>query len=230
MKNSTISRAIMLATLFAPVAAHGKPQAADKPEETQPPATGTAQPAPTPRSDEPKPVRPGNGQLAETDLAALAHFHHVNVMEIDLGKMAQAKGSAKVKAYGKMLARDHTRIDRGLVDFAKQRRITIPAAKPKDDAEAAEMKTAMETMDRLQGLDGEAFDREFMMTMIADHERELPKLDTAIANAGDMKLRAALKKAQPLMKKHLDQARKLAPDQARATATAPPPTTNKARK
>ena len=168
------------------------------------------------------------GELTAADLVSLAHFHHVNQMEIGMGNMAQQRGTSRVKSYGKMLVRDHTRLDRGLVAFAKKKKIAIPADHPKNDTEAAAMKAAMAKMSQLESLDGEAFDREFLTMMVADHQRELARLDTAIANANDAKLRAVLKQAQPLLKKHFTLARKLQSEAPNlATATAPPRTSNK---
>jgi putative membrane protein len=214
MKRLTITRAILIATLVAPLAAYGTPPTTDRPtaDHTHQPATDTATPSTAP-----------TGELAEADLAALAHFHHVNAMEIDMGKMAQEKGTAKVKAYGKMLVRDHIKMDKDLVGFAKLRKLTIPEDQPKTDAERMEMKQAMDAMERLKTLEGAAFDADFSAMMVKDHQKELAKLDTAIANAGDAKLRMTLKKAQPVMKKHFAQAQKLAPEGAdSATAKAAP--------
>jgi putative membrane protein len=196
----SLCRAAVVAALAAPLVAYGSP-----PEE---PAAA-------------------KGELTPGDLISLAHFHHVNQMEIGMGNMAQARGTARVKSYGKMLVRDHTRLDRGLVRFAKQRKITIPADRPRDDAEAAAMKAAMEKMSQLESLAGEAFDREFLALMVSDHQTELARLDTAIANATDARLRGVLKQAQPLLEKHFTQAKKLLPDMANeATASAPPPPTS----
>ena len=50
-------------------------------------------------------------KLSDADMAILAHLHHVNLMEIDIGKLAQTKGTAPVKRYGEMLVKDHQQAD-----------------------------------------------------------------------------------------------------------------------
>jgi putative membrane protein len=199
MMKRCLSRAAVVAALVAPLAAYGSP-----PDET------------------------AKSELSPTDLAELAHFHHVHQMEIGMGNMAQQRGTARVKPYGKMLVRDHTRLDRALVDVAKKKKLAIPEDKPRNDAEAAEMKAAMEKMSQLESLEGEAFDRAFLAIVVSDHQKELARLDTAIANANDTRLRAAFKQTQPKLEKHLAQAKKLQNGEpSQATATAPPPRTNK---
>lgn len=46
------------------------------------------------------------------DLEIVAHSNHVNLMEIDMGKLAKKLGTAKVKAFGVMLVKDHTAANR----------------------------------------------------------------------------------------------------------------------
>ena len=52
----------------------------------------------------------------------MAHYHGVNQLEIDLGNAAAKKGSTDgVKAYGKMLVKDHTDAEnKALMAMAKK--------------------------------------------------------------------------------------------------------------
>src|SRR5882762_481250 len=52
------------------------------------------------------------GKLSDGDVKIIAHVHHVNQMEIDLGKIAQRTGTASVKNYAETLERDHQSADK----------------------------------------------------------------------------------------------------------------------
>jgi len=171
--------------------------------------------------------QPTKTVLTDDEIKAVAHFHHVNQMEISMGKLAAANGTTKVKAYGKMLLRDHTKGDRDLMALAKRDHLDVPADQPRDDEEARIEKDAMDTMDRLKTLKGVAFDSEFLAAMRAGHERELVRMDQSIAIAKDTKVLALFKKTKPVLQRHADKAKALL-DQATTTtgektkATAPP--------
>ena len=166
--------------------------------------------------NDPAPTKPAvNGKqptkaaLTDDEIKSLAHFHHVNQMEISMGKLAAANGTTKVKAYGKMLLRDHTKGDRDLMALAKRDQIDVPADQPRDDEEARIEKDTMATMDRLKTLKGKAFDSEFLAAMREGHERELVRMDQSIAIAKDTKVLALFKKTKPVLQRHADKAKAL---------------------
>src|SRR5262245_40601079 len=74
-------------------------------------------------------------KLGEPELKIVSHLHHVNMMEIDLGNVAQRSGTAPVKKYAEMLVTDHQMADKLLTKFAKDRGTAmIPAKKPETEA------------------------------------------------------------------------------------------------
>jgi putative membrane protein len=151
-------------------------------------------------------------KLADDDVKLVAHIHHVNMMEIDMGKLAQKMGSAGgVKSYGATLIKDHTDGDKDLSAFARTRGL---AAIPADDgASHADMKAKMA---ELQKLKGPEFDRQFLTMMQADHQTEIAKLTTAMPNIKDKELQTKMKDLQPVLQRHADAAR----DLLKATPTA----------
>jgi len=160
----------------------------------------------------------GKEKLAETDLQNLAHFHHVNQLEIDAGKMAQKQGSTQaVKAYGQMLVRDHQSADKDLMSFAKKHGITIPMDKPKDEAAQKDQKDEKEAMAHLKTLKGSEFDTAFLQQMVQDHEKALAQIDTAIGAAQNQDLATIFKDIKPALQKHADQARDLQKTNAQAS-------------
>jgi predicted outer membrane protein len=174
---------------------------ADKtPTDTKTPATGT--------TTDTKDTK--NAKLADADVKIIAQLHHVNQMEIDMGKAAQKSGTASVKSYGETLVKDHQSNDKDLTAFAKTHKVnTIPAYKPETDAEKQEHKDMMAKMAQLKTLKGADFDKEFLTTMAADHDKVLARIDVAIGAATDTDLQNMLKAVKPVLQRHADQARDL---------------------
>jgi putative membrane protein len=152
----------------------------------------------------------GKAKLSADDVKIVAHLHHLNLMEIDLGKAAQKSSNASVKSYGDTLVTDHGSADKDLMAFAKAHKLNmIPAEKPQTDAERQEKKEMAAAMARVKALRGAEFDREFLNMALTDHEKELTKIDTAIGSASNPDLQALLRDYKPVLQRHADQARNL---------------------
>jgi len=166
----------------------------------------------TSKSDTGAPSDPANktAKLSDGDAKIVAHLHHVNQMEIDVGKVAQKSGTTAVKNYGATLVTDHQSADKDLAAFATSHKLaTIPADKPQADADKQEEKDMGSQMMKLKTLKGADFDREFLNMMAAGHEKELAKIDVAIGGATDPDLQTMLKSVKPVLQRHADQARDL---------------------
>jgi putative membrane protein len=175
-----------------------------------------------------------SAKLSDSDVKIIAHLHHVNQMEIDLGKAAQKNGTANVKSYGATLVTDHQTNDKDLTAFAKSHKLaTIPADKPQTDADKTDEKDMSAKAAKLKALKGADFDREFLNMMAMDHDKELTKVDTASGSASNPDLQAILKATKPVLQRHADQARDLQknppqamnPSMTPASPTAPAPST-----
>jgi putative membrane protein len=113
-------------------------------------------------------------KLSDSDLQDMAFVHHVNQMEIDMGKVAQRKGSTQaVKDYGKMLVKDHQSADKDLMALAKKDHAKIPMFKPTDEADQKEMKDDKQMAAQVKTLTGEAFDKAVLDMMDQGHEKVL---------------------------------------------------------
>jgi putative membrane protein len=157
-------------------------------------------------------------KLSPADLAIVAHLHHVNQMEIDMGKMAQKQGTAAVKKYGDMLVTDHSTADKNLLAMAKARGITtIPEDKPATEADKQQHQKQMEKMAKLKTLKGADFDREFLPAMVEGHEGELTKTEPSIAMANDQEVKKTLENRKPSLQRHADNARELLKNNPQAT-------------
>lgn len=165
-------------------------------------------------------------KLTPADLAIVAHVHHVNVMEIDLGKLAQKQASAAaVKKYGEMLVREHGASDKTVAAFAKARgTAVIPVDKPDTEADRKQAQASTDRVTKLKTMKGADFDRELLAMMVEDHDREVAKTDNAIAAATDPDLKKLLGDYRPVLQRHADSARDLLKTLGEATKPAPPKT------
>jgi putative membrane protein len=144
------------------------------------------------------------------DIEALAQLHHVNEVEVKLGKLAKQNGKSKqVKAYGEVLVRDHTLADKQLRSFAKHKNIelTLPAAKSPE--EQAEREASMDAAKRLETLKGEEFDVEFTQMMVDDHTRAVNLVQTTLTSTQNAKVHALLTRLLPVLEEHLRLARSI---------------------
>src|SRR5947208_5896052 len=88
-------------------------------------------------------------KLSEAELQVMAHYHHVNQIELDLGKLAQKRGSTQaVKDYGKTLVTDHGQGDKDMLALAKKHHQTIPKEVAVTDDDKKEAKDAKAMADR----------------------------------------------------------------------------------
>jgi len=150
------------------------------------------------------------GKIGATDLQVMAQMHHVNQMEIDMGKVAQTKGATQaVKDYGKMLVTDHQSADKDMLAFAKKNGATIPMYKPTDEADQKDEKDNKEMAAHMKTLKGADFDKEFLSMMVQGHEKVLAKMDSQMGSIQNDELKTMLQNVKPTIQKHADQARDL---------------------
>jgi putative membrane protein len=82
-----------------------------------------------------------------------------------LGKLAAKQASSRnVKDFGQTLATDHGKAKDEAVSIAQQLNVEPPDGL-KDEAK--------EEMDKLKGMSGHAFDREFVSLMVKDHKKDI---------------------------------------------------------
>ena len=120
--------------------------------------------------------------------------------EIMLGQLAQQRGaSAGTRAFGQTLVQDHTQAKEQASALAEKMGVTPPTTP---------MPEASHEAQKLQGLSGAAFDREFARYMVTDHrkdigdfQRQADKHDGAVSQLAHQTL--------PTLHKHLDMALKL---------------------
>ena len=139
--------------------------------------------------------------------AFLERLHHINQMEIKLGKLAQQNGQSQdVKSYGDMLIRDHTAMDQKLKTYVQSRNYELTTPKPLNNVERKAMAAETATMDKLQSLTGVAFDACFLAHMVGDHDMALGKVQAAQQSFTEGEVATLLQQASQSVTAHRQQA------------------------
>ncbi|HEU4851143.1 MAG TPA: DUF4142 domain-containing protein [Telluria sp.] len=140
--------------------------------------------------------------LGKTDRKAIMDMAMANMAEVEMGKMAVAKGSSEeVKTFGQQMIDDH---GKGLADvqaLAQAKGVTLPA-----DLDAKHRKEA----DRLNAMSGAAFDKAYMdRAGVRDHRKVNGDLANIQAAARDPDVKALAAKMKPVVQQHLTSAQQI---------------------
>jgi len=128
----------------------------------------------------------------------LAQMHQTNLMEIELAKMAQEKGSINgVRAYANQLVQDHTSLDQMVISMAQKS--GNRAAVGRSAHESAQEKTLEK---KLKSANGAKFDKLFLQQANSDHESLILKLQQDREDASDDELEALIDKTIPILEQH----------------------------
>lgn len=113
----------------------------------------------------------------EDDSEFLVDQAEINLAEIELGKLAQQKGTnPEVKKFGKMLVDEHTKAASEVSALAKAKNFTLPTSLTEDGQEE------YKKLNEKSGLD---FDKKFVDMMVDGHEKAIDKLQKASKDATD---------------------------------------------
>jgi len=136
----------------------------------------------------------------ERDTAMKIEQSHLG--EIDLARLAKQQASSRdVKSYGGMIEDDH---NGALKDIQKvMTKNGVPESTHSKPAEG------QENLSNLQKMSGAEFDREFMNTMVSDHQKTLEDLRSALTSVQNADLKDYINDLIPKVQKHLDKAQDL---------------------
>jgi putative membrane protein len=166
----------------------------------------------------PPPSAPSADERRTAELLAMLHQDNQN--EIQLGKLAQERGQSKgVKQYGSMLVRDHTEADQKINDYAGRKNINLGS---ENEAAKKVAETGQQALEKLRGLEGNAFDREFASVMVRAHEEAVTLVKEGRQEVSDPELKTLLGKLQPVLEKHLEHAKTLQTGRAAASSEEEP--------
>lgn len=137
----------------------------------------------------------------EDDSEILVDAAETDMEEIEIGKLAQQKGTdAEVKSFGKMLVDDHTKSAEELKAFAGKKQISLPLVNTEDGQEA------YNDLNKKTGLD---FDKKFAQMMVDGHEKAIKNMEKASKDAADEEIRVWAANKIPTLTAHLEHAKKL---------------------
>ena len=121
--------------------------------------------------------------------------------EVQLGELAQQKASSqKVKDFGAMMVRDHSKMNDELKQLAASKNITLPPAPGEDH---------MDHIKKLSEKSGKEFDKDYMKMMVDDHKDDIDKFEKCSKDAKDPELQALATKSLPILREHYDAAKKI---------------------
>lgn len=121
--------------------------------------------------------------------------------EVKLGQLAADMGSSQgVRDFGQMLVDDHGKAKQQVAQVATSMGVAVS-----DDA----MPEANLEYDKLMGMKGAAFDKEFVSYMVDDHKKDIDKFQQEANSADPAQVTDLAKQTLPTLQKHLDTAKSL---------------------
>lgn len=134
------------------------------------------------------------GTLHKKDVKFLVEAASSSRMKIELGQLAQQKGSTQeIRDYGAMMVQDHTKASEELKALVASKGASFPdTLMPKHRA----------LMDRLNGLEGVEFDKAYMNVMRDAHENDIDEFEDETKDARDPDVRAFATKQLPVLQGH----------------------------
>lgn len=140
----------------------------------------------------------GGTSLDAADRKFVTEAASGGMTEVELGKLAQQQAAnAQVKEFGSRMAQDHAKANEELKRIADAKGVPVPAqpdAKHQKDIE------------RLRGLSGAAFDREYMKHMVADHKKDVAEFQKESRSAKDNEVKDFATRTLPTLQEHLKMA------------------------
>lgn len=121
-----------------------------------------------------------------------------DMFEIQTGNLATNNAEMEeVKTFGAMLVNDHTESSNRLMALANQKNIAMSTTLPEDKRTIR---------DRLNGLNGAAFDQDFASVQVQAHQEAIDLYERAIEELQDAELRAFAQQGLPTLRMHLEMA------------------------
>lgn len=116
--------------------------------------------------------------------------------EVELSQLAVSKAqNAEVKKFAQQMIEDHSNANTELKSLAGKKNVTLPT-----DLDAAHKAIK----DKLAGLSGAAFDKEYVNAMVADHEKSVALFQSQASGGTDADAKAFAAKTLPKLQMHLE--------------------------
>ncbi len=123
------------------------------------------------------------------------------MLEVQMGQLAERNAlNQKVKEFGAMMVKDHTKADAELKKIANGKKLDTMPALGKD---------LQDRVDSLSLQSSAGFDLKFMDIMVAAHKKDVADFEKATTTLKDPDLKAFAVKTLPVLKMHLSAAETL---------------------
>jgi putative membrane protein len=125
------------------------------------------------------------------------HAIRGDISEIRLGELAEQKAQSQtVRQFGSLLREDHTKAQAQAEQLANNLHVKV---------QAEPTAGAKKEMDKLKGLEGQKFDREFLNYMIEDHQKDISEFKEAV-HSDNSRIAQMARETLPVLRKHLQTA------------------------
>jgi len=143
----------------------------------------------------------GGAQLSSSDRQFVQEAATGGLAEVELGRLAEQKAeSQSVKDFGKRMVTDHTKANDELKSQMKNWGMSAPTSLDSKHQSAK---------DKLSKLSGAEFDREYMNTMMKDHQKDVSDFQKESTSASNSELKAFASKTLPTLQEHLQLAQQV---------------------
>jgi putative membrane protein len=133
--------------------------------------------------------------LAQADKDFILAAAQGGMTEVKLGELAAQKGTRDdVKAFGRLMVKDHTAINGDLTALAAQKGVTLP-----DSLDAKHQRM----LDKMSAMTGAEFDSAYVSSMIKDHKMDAKEFKAESAATRDADVRTFVDKTLPVVEGHL---------------------------
>lgn len=156
-------------------------------------------------ASEPASARQAAHPLTDAEIAHVAVT--ANTIDIDAGKVAGSRAKGEdVRKFAATMVSDHSAVNQQAAALAKRLGVT-PAD---NDISRSLLAAAATAREKLEGIDGVAFDRAYVRREVEYHAAVLRALDeTLIPATRNDELKALLRQARDAIAAHLDHAKAL---------------------
>lgn len=174
----------------------GAPGAPQQPQQTQPTQPNQST---MPSAD----AAPAGSPQSMSDQAFVSEAMQGNDAEVQLAQLAQQKSQSQdVKQFAAKMANDHQQMNQKWFDpIAKQLGVSEPKGPSKKDKKL---------MAKLQGLNGDEFDKEYITCMLKDHQDDLKKFKQEADASQDPNLKQIATQGSTIITQHLQLAEQVA--------------------
>jgi len=135
---------------------------------------------------------------SDDDKKFLANAAQADKNEIALSEVAEQKATnPAVKAFAEKMVREHKEMSESMKPFAEKWGINPPVEVDSDH---------QKELDKLNGLSGKDFDKEYMDQMVSDHSKALDAFTDEAKDTKDAKFKAAVLKGKTRVAAHKNMA------------------------